>query len=195
VGRLAGGVAHDFNNVLTAIVGYSDLLRDHLAGDERGSKLVEQIRSGADRAIAVTKQLLAFGRKQILSPAVLDVNAVIADLKQVAAVMMTKDVKLQVELDPHLGKVKADKAQIEQVVLNLVLNARDTMADGGVVKVKTANLTADQGFAERNPTVPAGEYVAITVQDTGSGMDEQTQAHIFEPFFSTKARASKLGWV
>ena len=193
VGRLAGGVAHDFNNVLTAIVGYSDLLRQHLQDDEQGRKLADQIRNGADRAVAVTKQLLAFGRKQILSPAVIDLNAVIADLQQLAAVMMTKDVDLQLELDRQLGRVKADKTQVEQVVLNLLMNARDAMPDGGVVKVKTANLTADQTFHEHNPTVPPGEYVTITVQDTGCGMDEQTKARMFEPFFTTKPKGAGTG--
>ncbi len=193
VGRLAGGVAHDFNNLLTAIAGFSDLLRDHLAGDEEGRKLVDHIREGTDRAIAVTKQLLAFGRRQILSPTIVDVNAVVQELQQVAAVMMTREVELQVDLDPKLGKVKADKTQLEQVILNLIMNARDAMPDGGSLKVQTANLDADQEFTGRNPTVPVGNYVTITVQDTGTGMDEQTKARMFEPFFSTKPKGIGVG--
>jgi two-component system CheB/CheR fusion protein len=193
VGRLAGGVAHDFNNILTTIAGYSDLLRSRVARDSGARELVDQIRSGADRAIAVTRQLLAFGRKQIVSPAVLDANSVIADLQQMMAVMLTKGVELQFDLQTGLGRLKADRTQLEQVLLNLVLNARDAMPDGGTVKVSTSNVEADQAFCSSHPTVPAGRYVAITVQDTGTGMDEQTKAHMFEPFFTTKPKGSGIG--
>ena len=193
VGRLAGGVAHDFNNILTAVVGYSDLLNLRLAKDDESRKLVEEIRASADRAIAVTRQLLAFGRKQIIAPAVIDVNAVISELRQMIAVMLTKGVELQVNTQPGLWRVKADRVQLEQVILNLVWNARDAMPEGGTVAVTTANLEADQKFCETHPTVPAGSYVAITVQDSGTGMDEQTQKRMFEPFFTTKPKGSGIG--
>ncbi|HKE24279.1 MAG TPA: chemotaxis protein CheB [Bryobacteraceae bacterium] len=193
VGRLAGGVAHEFNNILTTVVGYSGLLKTHLDSDEPGLRMTDEIHTAAERAIAVTKQLLAFGRKQIMAPAVIDVNEAIGDLRQMASVMMTRGVEFEVDLAGTPARVRADRGQIEQVVLNLVLNARDAMPEGGTVKVSTANADTDQAFAEKHPTVPAGRYVTITVQDTGSGMDEETKAHIFEPFFTTKPKGAGAG--
>ena len=193
VGRLAAGVAHDFNNILTAVVGYSDLLRDETKENARAQKWVDQVRGATDRAISLTRQLLAFGRKQIVRPDVLDVNAVIGEMRQMLAVTMPKNVELELKLEPDLGHVCADRSQLEQVILSLALNARDAMPEGGTLTVGSANVDADQEFAEQHPTVPAGNYVSITVRDTGMGMDRSTQAHMFEPFFTTKAKGAGVG--
>ena len=193
VGRLAGGVAHDFNNILTAITGFAELLREHLDGDSQGVRMLEQIRNGADRATAITRQLLTFGRKQIVTPAVLDLNAVLTDFRQMISVMLPRNVELEFEPEADLGRVRADRTQAEQVILNLVLNARDAMPDGGTVTVATSNVEADTAFAANHPTVPVGNYVALTVRDTGAGMDPQTQARIFEPFFTTKPKGVGTG--
>ncbi|MFN7997552.1 MAG: chemotaxis protein CheB [Bryobacteraceae bacterium] len=193
IGRLAGGVAHDFNNILTAIVGYTDLLRPHVEHDPRGIQMLDSIRTGADRAVALTRQLLAFGRKQIVNPTRLDPNTVIGEMRQVLAVMMTKGVDLHLNLEESAGHVLADRTQFEQIILNLVLNARDAMPDGGTIAISTANIKVDQSFSERHPTVPAGDYVAVTVRDTGRGMDKETQSHIFEPFFTTKTKGGGVG--
>lgn len=193
VGRLAAGVAHDFNNVLTAIVGYADLLRRHLASDQPAIEILSQVRSGAERAVALTRQMMAFGRKQVLNPEVLEVNAVVTEMQQMLFVMMPANVELEFNLEGDAGSVRADRTQLEQIVLNLALNARDAMPDGGMVTVATSNVVVDRAFAGSHPTVPAGNFVAITVQDGGTGMDEQTQAHMFEPFFTTKARGRGTG--
>ena len=193
VGRLAGGVAHDFNNILTAITGYADLLRDHLGGDSHGVRMLDQIRSGADRATAITRQLLAFGRKQIVTPAVLDLNAILTDFRQMISVMLPRNVELEFQPQADLGRVRADRTQMEQVILNLVLNARDAMPEGGTITVATSNVEADTTFTATHPTVPVGSYVALMVRDTGTGMDPQTQARIFEPFFTTKPKGVGTG--
>ena len=193
VGRLAGGVAHEFNNILTAVVGYADLLRHRVGEDQSAAGMVDQIRAGAERAVALTRQLLAFGRKQVFNLAVLEPRNVLADMQQIVSVMMNSGIELEWKLDPGTGRIRADRAQVEQVVLNLALNARDAMPGGGKLTIATSNVDADQGFTERHPNVPAGRYVALTVQDSGTGMDEQTKAHIFEPFFTTKARGGGAG--
>ncbi len=192
VGRLAGGVAHDFNNLLTAIVGYSDLLKERVSdGDMRRD--LDKIREAGDRATALTRQLLAFGRKQSLRPAVLDLNQVIADMKQILRVSITDTIDLVLVPGTSLGSVKADRGQIEQAITNLVMNARDAMPDGGRVTIETANLHADAEFTQTHRSVPPGEYVMLSVTDTGTGMDEETQAHLFEPFFTTKPRGLGTG--
>ncbi len=193
VGRLAGGVAHDFNNILTAITGYADLLREHVENDRRGKQMLDQIRAGADRAAAITKQLLAFGRRQIITPAVLDLNVVITEFRQMLTVMLPKNVEMVFEPQAGLGPVRADRAQFEQVVLNLVLNARDAMPDGGAISMATANVDADAAYTQAHPTIPIGKYVVLMVKDSGTGMDQQTQARMFEPFFTTKSKGSGAG--
>jgi two-component system CheB/CheR fusion protein len=193
VGRLAGGVAHDFNNILTAILGYADLLNDELPPDHPGRPLLEQIHNGAERAAALTRQLLAFGRKQILNPEVLDPNEVIGDMRQMISVMLSEKIEFAIVPQPDAGHVRIDRSQLEQVVYNLVLNARDAIQDAGTITVSTADVQVDESFAEQHPTVPIGRYVAITVKDTGAGMDAETQAHIFEPFFSTKPKGMGAG--
>lgn len=193
VGRLAGGVAHDFNNVLTAVLGYADLLQLEMGRDSRGWPMLQQIRSGAERAVALTKQLLAFGRKQIAVPAVLNANTLIAEMRQMMGVMLSEQIQLVLDLSPDAGRFKADRTQIEQIVLNLVLNARDAIADTGTIRVSTGNVDVDESFSGKHPVVPVGRYVAISVKDTGSGMDQDTQSHLFEPFFTTKAKGRGVG--
>ncbi|MBV9506722.1 MAG: PAS domain-containing protein, partial [Acidobacteriia bacterium] len=193
VGRLAGGVAHEFNNILTAILGYADLLRSYLARNERGLQMLGQIQSSADRASALTRQLLAFGRRQIVSQAMLDVNRVITDMRQMISVLLRNNIELSMQLKPAIGCVRADQTELEQLILNLVLNARDAMPNGGKVTLTTADVDADESFSEKHPTVAQGQYVSITVKDTGTGMDQETQARMFEPFFTTKPKGGGVG--
>jgi PAS domain S-box-containing protein len=190
VGRLAGGVAHDFNNVLNVILGYAELtLRTMDEGDRRRRNLLE-IRKAGDHAAALTRQLLAFGRGQVLQPRVLDLNAVVGDLDPMVRRMIGEDVDLVTALAPGLGRVKADPGQIGQVVLNLAVNARDAMPAGGTLTIETADAELD-GRAQ--PGLPAGRYVMLAVTDTGCGMPTSVQEHIFEPFFSTKERDKGTG--
>ncbi len=193
VGRLAGGVAHDFNNILTALLGYTDLLQGELTGNHPGRPMLDEIRSGAERAVALTQQLLAFGRKQILRPRVLDPNRVIGELRQMLMVMLSEKTELAIAPQPDAGRVRIDRTQLEQVIYNLVLNARDAIPESGAITVSTANVDVDEGFAEQHPAVPVGRYVTIAVKDTGTGMDAETQSHMFEPFFTTKPKGSGAG--
>jgi len=186
IGRLAGGVAHDFNNLLTAIIGYSEFLLasfDH--GDPR-RKDVEEIKKAADRAAALTRQLLAFSRKQVLQLQVLDLNAIISNMEKMLRRLIGEDIELVTVLDPALGRVKADPGQIEQVLMNLAVNARDAMPQGGKLTIETMNAYLDEDYARRHVDVQPGPHVMLAVSDTGVGMDAGTQAHLFEPFFTTK---------
>ncbi len=193
VGRLAGGVAHDFNNLLTAIKGYSGLLLESLEeGDERRQD-VEEIDRAADRAAALTRQLLAFSRKQVLQPATLDLDVVVGEMQNMLRRLIGEDVQLVTRSGDSVWKVKADPGQLEQVVMNLVLNARDAMPGGGTLTLETANLRVDQRYVDRKVTVAAGSYVMLLVTDTGVGMDAETQARVFEPFFTTKERGKGTG--
>jgi signal transduction histidine kinase/ActR/RegA family two-component response regulator len=186
IGRLAGGIAHDFNNVLTAIASYSDFIRDASAPDDERRSDAEEIRRAADRAAFLTRQLLAFSRRQILQPRVLDLNAVVRSTEAMLRRTIGEDVTLRTELDPGLGRIRADPGQIEQVLLNLVINARDAMPRGGAVTVATQDVDFDAAEAGARLLPGGGPYVALTVRDTGTGMDAQTRARIFEPFFTTK---------
>ncbi len=177
VGRLAGGVAHDFNNLLTVILGYSSLLCARTQPDDPLHEPSRMIRSTAERAANLTRQLLAFSRKQILMPVVLDLNTVISELEPMLQRLIGEDVRLVIELAPELGPVKADRGQLEQVLVNLVVNSRDAMPNGGLLTIQTA---AEDGEGSANPRV------VLTVRDTGHGMDEHTRARLFEPFFTTK---------
>jgi two-component system cell cycle sensor histidine kinase/response regulator CckA len=193
VGRLAGGIAHDFNNLLAVIIGYSELLADALpAGDHRGKK-VEEIRKASERAASLTRQLLAFSRKQVLELRVLDLNALLVDLSKLLHRVIGEDIELITRLDPEAGNVKADPSQVEQVIMNLVVNARDAMPEGGRLTLATANVELDQAYARAHPGTVAGRYVMLAVSDTGVGMDAQTQTRIFEPFFTTKERGKGTG--
>jgi two-component system cell cycle sensor histidine kinase/response regulator CckA len=186
VGRLAGGIAHDFNNLLLAILGFSDLLLRDLDEVSPHRQEVNEIQKAAERAAALTRQLLAYSRKQVLQFKVLDMNRVITDVSKMLGRMIGEDIELMTSLDPALGKVKVDPGQIEQVIINLAVNARDAMPGGGKLRLETANIELDQTSAERPPDVRPGAYVLLTISDTGRGMSPEVKAHLFEPFFTTK---------
>ena len=193
IGRLAGGVAHDFNNLLTVILGYSQLLLRSLApGDPRGQDVAEIQKAGATAA-ALTRQLLAFSRKEIIEPTLLDLNRVLADMREMLERLIGEDVKVILKLRPEVAAVRADRGQMEQVVMNLVVNARDAMPDGGIVTIETANVALDASYAKTHLSLEAGAYVALTVTDTGCGITPDVQNHLFEPFFTTKERGKGTG--
>jgi len=195
VGRLAGGIAHDFNNLLTIISGYTELAmtRPHLPGEARAD--IERIENAAGRAAALVRQLLAFSRKQVLQPKILDLNQIALNLDTLLRRLMDESIAMVTRVSDDLGQVKADPAQIEQVIMNLVVNARDAMPDGGRLILETSNVDLDANYALDHVSVKPGRYVMLAVSDTGVGMDAQTVAHIFEPFFTTKesGRGTGLG--
>jgi len=190
VGQLAAGVAHDFNNLLTVINGYSDLLLDQMEEEDPKHPFVSEIRSAGTRARELTRQLLAFSRQQVLELQVLELNTVVLDTEKLLRRVIGETVHLVTSLTPGLGRVQADPGQLEQVLVNLAVNARDAMPAGGTLTLETRNVTLDASAAQANPEAEAGNYVVLSVRDTGSGMDEQTLSKIFEPFFTTK-RANK----
>ena len=186
VGRLAGGVAHDFNNLLTVILGYSEIANQNLsAGDPLRHNLNEIIKA-SKRAASLTRQLLVFSRKQVMQPRVFDLNTVVSDLEKMLRRMIGEDVEMHVSRQPNLGRIKADPMQLEQVIMNLVVNARDAMPRGGNLSIETRNVYLDESYAREHLPVVAGDYVMLAISDTGCGMDEETRQHIFEPFFTTK---------
>jgi PAS domain S-box-containing protein len=193
IGRLAGGVAHDFNNLLTVITGYSELLLQEVQFTDASRDLIREIIRAADRAAALTRQLLAFSRKQILLPLVLDLNKVVTNLERMLRRLIGEDVDLQTVLEPALCQVKADPTQIEQVILNLAVNARDAMPDGGRLTIESANVQLAEAFTRARREVQPGAYVLLRVSDTGQGMDQETKAHLFEPFFTTKELGKGTG--
>src|SRR3989440_2038399 len=196
VGQLAGGVAHDFNNILTAIVGYADLLAAEFTGtNSRHLEDLEEIRKAARRAAALTRQLLAFSRKQVLEPRIIDMNGVVMNLEKMLRSLISENISLQTHLATDLAAARADPNQLEQVIMNLAINARDAMPEGGSLTIETGNATLDEDYAAQHVSVLPGEYVMLAVTDTGCGMDEHTKARIFEPFFTTKApgRGTGLG--
>jgi signal transduction histidine kinase/CheY-like chemotaxis protein len=193
VGRLAGGVAHDFNNLLTVIKGHSDLLELKLGSLSPVQHSVLQVKKAADRATALTRQLLAFSRMQVLQPQVLDLNAVISDVNKMMPVLLGEEVEYNFLPGERLAHIKADPSQIEQVLVNLAVNARDAMSKGGKLTVTTQNVVLDEEYARTHPPVVAGKYVLVVVADSGHGMDEQTKSRIFEPFFTTKELGKGTG--
>ncbi len=193
VGRLAGGIAHDFNNLLMVIQGYADLLAERLPQGDSLRRNAEQIQTASQRATSLTRQLLAFSRKQMLAPKVLNVHAVVADMEKILRRLIGEDVQLETTSAPDLGLVKADRSQIEQVILNLAVNARDAMPGGGRLTIETANAELDASFAHPPAVLSPGKYVMLAVTDNGCGMDAETQAHIFEPFFTTKEKGKGTG--
>jgi PAS domain S-box-containing protein len=193
VGRLAGGIAHDFNNLLMVIQGYADLLADRLPAGESLHRNAEQIQTAAQRAAALTQQLLAFSRKQILAPKVLNVHSVVADMEKMLQRLIGEDIELETSSKADLWLVKADRSQIEQVVMNLAVNARDAMPKGGRLMIETANVEFDASVSHSPAVVAPGKYVMLAVTDNGCGMDAKTQAHIFEPFFTTKEKGKGTG--
>jgi len=194
VGRLSGGIARDFNNLLGVIIGYSEILQEKLQPTNplRGS--VDEILGAGRRAATLTRQLLAFSREQVLEPKVLNLNAVLKDMGNMLPRMIGEDLEISMVLGTALGRVKADQGQIEQIVMNLTVNSRDAMPDGGKLFIETTNAEIDRTFAKRySYPVQQGSYVLLTVSDTGIGMDASTQAHIFEPFFTTKEKGKGTG--
>ena len=186
VGRLAGGVAHDFNNLLTVINGHTSLALEQLQpGDPLRTRLTD-IRTAGERAADLTRQLLALSRRQLLMPRVLSLNSLIADSTSMLSRLLGEDIELVTILDPELGRVKSDPGQINQVILNLAVNARDAMPRGGKLTLETRNVVLDEEYARTHLSAPPGSYVMLCVQDSGSGMDAETLSHIFEPFFTTK---------
>jgi two-component system, cell cycle sensor histidine kinase and response regulator CckA len=192
VGQLAGGIAHDFNNLLTAINGYSDLALRRLQDEDPLRRCVEEIRKAGERAAALTRQLLAFSRKQVLQPVVLDLNSVVSEMEKMLRRVIGEDIELVTTLAERLGHVKADPCMLEQVVINLCVNARDAMPEGGRLCVETRDEELDE-FAARQSGVRPGPYVVLRVTDTGAGMDERTRERIFEPFFTTKGAGKGTG--
>jgi PAS domain S-box-containing protein len=186
IGQLAGGIAHDFNNLLTAINGYSDLTIEGLETEDPLRRNIEQVRKAGERAASLTRQLLAFSRKQVMQPKVLDINSLVVDLGKMLRRLVGEHIEFMTLLRPEAGRINADPGQIEQVILNLVLNARDAMPRGGKLIIETANIYLDEQYAQRHVAVKRGQYVMLTVSDTGIGMDPATQASMFEPFFTTK---------
>jgi two-component system, cell cycle sensor histidine kinase and response regulator CckA len=193
IGRLAGGVAHDFNNLLTAMMAYSEVVLQHMATHDPNRDKVVQITHAAERAAVLTRQLLTFGRKQVLDVKVIDLNAVISDLAKMLRRLVGEDVELVTEYDTEVGKVKADRNQIEQVVMNLAINARDAMPRGGTLRMETANVVLDEEYCRTHLQVEEGRYVHFTVTDTGIGMDPATVSRIFDPFFTTKEAGKGTG--
>jgi two-component system, cell cycle sensor histidine kinase and response regulator CckA len=193
IGRLAGGVAHDFNNLLGVIVGYGEIMRRKLRDDDSLAGKVEQILKAAERAAGLTRQLLAFSRQQVLQPKIVDLNVIVSDVEKMLRRLIGEDIQLTSSLDPALGTVKADPGQIEQVLMNLAVNARDAMPDGGNLTIETRNAELGADDAARRPPTLAGQYVMLAVTDSGMGMDAETQAHLFEPFFTTKETGKGTG--
>ncbi|MCU1311711.1 MAG: multi-sensor hybrid histidine kinase [Candidatus Angelobacter sp.] len=185
VGRLAGGVAHDFNNLLTVIKGYSELMLDELKEADPLRSEVEEIKKAADRAAGLTRQLLAFSRQQVLAPKVLDLNSVVGNMDKLLKRLLGEDISLYTVLEHGVGRVKADPGQVEQVIMNLAVNARDAMPRGGKLTVETANVDLDESYAHEHMGSKPGRYVMLAVSDTGSGMTQQVRQRIFEPFFTT----------
>jgi PAS domain S-box-containing protein len=193
IGRLAGGIAHDFNNLLTAINGYSELTLRELNLDDPLRRNIEEIKKAGDRAASLTRQLLAFSRKQVLKPKVLDLNAIILDIEKMLRRLIGEDIDLRTVIQSRLGKIKADPGQIEQVIMNLAVNARDAMPKGGTLTVEASNVYLDSAYARGHISVKPGEYVMLAVSDNGIGIDEETLQHIFEPFFTTKETGKGTG--
>ncbi|HYL15588.1 MAG TPA: PAS domain S-box protein [Terriglobales bacterium] len=186
VGRLAGGVAHDFNNALGIITGYSEILQEGGVSTETSQRFLEEIKKAALGAASLTRQLLAFSRKQVIQPTILNFNSIITGLEKMLRRLIGEDINITAVLDPDLGCLKADRGQIEQVLMNLAINARDAMPKGGKIIIKTANAELDDVFARQHAYVKPGHYVMLSMSDTGCGMDKETLSHIFEPFFTTK---------
>src|SRR6266446_2347384 len=193
VGRLAGGIAHDFNNLLMVISGYTEVLMYHLSPGHPLHAKAEAIQQASDRATTLTRQLLAFSRKQLLELKVIDVNAIVTDMERLLRPLIGEDIELTTSLTPSIGCTRADAGQLEQVIMNLVVNAKDAMPNGGKICIRTASVTLDDSYRPENTFIKHGPYVMISVSDTGQGMDRETQARIFEPFFTTKEKGKGTG--
>ncbi len=193
IGQLSGGIAHDFNNLLSVIIGYTEVIETRLSENDPLHKECEQIRNAGQRAAALTRQLLAFSRQQVLAPAVLDLNLIVTSVEKMLRRVIGENIQMITELEPDLGSVKADQGQIEQVLMNLAVNARDAMPDGGRLMIQTGNVEVDEEYARRHAPLIPGPHIVLAVCDTGTGMDVETQSHIFEPFFTTKEQGKGTG--
>jgi len=193
VGKLSGGIAHDFNNLLGVIIGYAEALQESISADDPQREAIDEIQKAGQRAAALTQQLLAFSRKQVLEPKILDANSIIVDMQKMLRRLIGEDIELKFNLPANLGKVRADRGQLEQVILNLAVNARDAMPRGGELRIETSNAELGEEDAARYRYVNPGRYVVLRVSDTGTGMDAETQSHIFEPFFTTKEKGKGTG--
>jgi signal transduction histidine kinase len=193
IGQLAGGVAHDFNNILAVIMGYSDLMMDKLSPDNLLLKDVQTIRHAAQRAIGLTRQLLVFSRKQTVQPVVLDINEVVADMKKMLGRLIDENVELIFVFGTQIGRIKADSGYVGQVLMNLVVNARDAMPNGGKITVETANVALGEEYARAHPGGRPGDFVMLSVGDTGTGMTEEVKGRMFEAFFTTKPKGKGTG--
>jgi len=193
IGQLAGGVAHDFNNLLGVILGYCDLLELRLAADDSTRRMVEHIHDAGTRAATLTRQLLAFSRRQVLRPVILSLNGLVTDMETLLRRLIGENIEVATSLFPDLGYVKADPSQIEQILMNLAVNARDAMPSGGTITIETTNVEFDDSHARLHVEIKPGSYVMLSMSDTGIGMDSDTQARIFEPFFTTKPRGKGTG--
>jgi signal transduction histidine kinase/CheY-like chemotaxis protein len=193
IGQLAGGIAHDFNNLLTVIVGYSGLAMEQFRPEDPLRHDLEEINKAGQRASSMTRQLLAFSRKQVLRLRVCDLNGIVSEMDKMLQRLIGENIRLETSLCPELGSVKADPSQLEQVIMNLAVNARDAMPYGGRLTITTANHELDESYLASHIAVSPGPYVMLAITDTGCGMDRQTQAHIFEPFFTTKAAGYGTG--
>ena len=194
VGRLSGGVAHDFNNLLGVIIGYGEIVQEGTPADDSLRPCVDEMLKAGHRAAGLTRQLLAFSRQQVMDPRVLDLNAVVKDMEKMLKRLIGEDIRLRTDLDSALMRIKADQGQIEQAILNLAVNARDAMPNGGELRLETSNFHMDEEFVTRYPyPVLVGDYVRLTVTDSGIGMDAATRARVFEPFFTTKEKGKGTG--
>ena len=193
VGRLSGGIAHDFNKLLGVIIGYIQVMKRSINPGNPSYEFAEEIEKASQRAVSLTRQLLAFSRQQVLEPVILNLNALVSDMEKMLPRLIGEDIHVNLNLDPAIGQVKADPGQVEQVVMNLAVNARDAMHDGGKLTIQTANVELDAAFAREHQGSIPGQYVMLAVTDTGTGMDPETQAQIFEPFFTTKDRDKGTG--
>jgi len=193
VGRLAGGVAHDFNNILTTILGYSELILRRTGGDARDRDNAQEIKKAADRASSLTRQLLAFSRKQALQPQVLDLNSIVTEMDKMLRRLIGETIHLDLQPDAGLWRTKADPGQIQQVIMNLAVNARDAMPSGGTLTIETTNVLLDDQYVRQHPDARVGEHVLLAVSDTGSGISDDVRRHLFEPFFTTKGLGNGTG--
>jgi two-component system cell cycle sensor histidine kinase/response regulator CckA len=193
IGILAGGVAHDFNNLLNVINGYSELLLEDLAADSPMRKDLEEVRKAGQKAASLTSQLLAFSRKQVLQPQIMNLNETVAEMSAMLKRLIGEDIELAATTHPNLDLINADPGQIQQIIMNLAVNARDAMPQGGKLTIEISNAEFDEDYVRGHPQVKAGSYVMLAISDNGAGMDPVTQAHIFEPFFTTKGRGKGTG--
>jgi len=193
IGRLSGGIAHDFNNLLGVIIGYTEALQKRMKPEDPSREAIDEIQRAGKRAASLTQQLLAFSRKQVLEPRILDLNAIVRDVEKMLARLIGEDIGLALVLSEFIGMVKADRTQIEQVILNLAVNARDAMPQGGKLTIETANVELDEASATKRRFLLPGSYVLLKVSDSGCGMTPDVQAHIFEPFFTTKEKGKGTG--